>query len=321
LLDVLLFANFISHQTYGWNYNIEIAVDTSMTTPILFAMLHADGCAVGVYEFGTVEGCDGPVAVDGAVVTPSFAAEAEAAADLSVPSVVMADQIALLGDNVPPFPMTMETPSVVAYSVVSSGPGFLVMHTDNGGAPGPVLGYAAVADGLNINVSIGLGIPGVALTAVMFPMLHVDTCEIGAYEFGTVEGCDGPVVVGDAVLTFPINVAPSMTFEDQALDTHDDGMTYLHIDSALIDAHGWMVIHSSADGAPGPVLNQYPLLSGNNKDIEIALDAAAAGAQVFPMLHYDTCEIGVYEFGAVEGCDAPVFVNEAVVVAPLAITQ
>jgi hypothetical protein len=160
----------------------------------------------------------------------------------------------------------------------------------------------------------------VALTPVVWPMLHVDTGTVGTYEFGTVEGADGPVRVNDAVLTFPINIAPSMTFADQALDAHDDGM-YLHIDSVLIDAHGWLALHSSSDGAPGPVLTTAPLLHGLNTGIELAVDPAAAGAQVFPMLHYDTCELGVYEFGTVEGCDGPVVVDGNVVVAPLAITE
>ncbi|MDX2140943.1 MAG: hypothetical protein SF123_22860, partial [Chloroflexota bacterium] len=194
--------------------------------------------------------------------------------------------------------------------------GFLVIHSDNGGSPGPVLGVAPVSDGLNRDVFVEISGD---ITPVVFPMLHVDTGAVGTYEFGTVEGADGPVRVFDAVLTFPINIAPSMTFEDQALSIHDGEAPHLHIDAVLIDAHGWLVIHSSADGAPGPVINQIALMPGLTRNIMIEVDAELAGAQVFPMLHYDTGVPGVYEFGAVEGADAPVFFNEAVVVAPLAI--
>lgn len=401
----------------GWNYNIGIAIDAAAATPTLYAMLHTDDCAVGTYEFGAVEGCDAPVAVDGAVVTPAFNAailhmndqmvsddgmvtaaavtmdaagwlvihsdnngapgpvlgqtlvEAGTTTDVMValaadgrtdalwpmlhvdtgaagtyefgtvegadapviigervattqittlPSVRVMDQVVLYADNSAMAGMAMDA-TITAQSVVSDGPGFLVIHLDNNGAPGPVAGYAAVADGLNTDVVITLD-PAVALTPVVWPMLHVDTGTVGTYEFGTVEGADGPVRVNDAVLTFPINIAPSMTFADQALDAHDDGM-YLHIDSVLIDAHGWLALHSSSDGAPGPVLTTAPLLHGLNTGIELAVDPAAAGAQVFPMLHYDTCELGVYEFGTVEGCDGPVVVDGNVVVAPLAITE
>jgi len=290
--------------------SVTVIVAAEGRTDNVWPMLHIDDCAIGTYEFGTVEGCDAPVIVDGAVATTQMT---------TVSSARVADQVVIHGDNAPEgaMMMMMDAPAVMAKSVVSVGPGFLVIHTEADGAPGPVAGVAAVSEGLNVNVNIVLDMN--APTPNLWPMLHVDDCAVGTYEFGTVAGCDAPVRVNDAVVTFPISAAPSMTFSDQALEMHDDGEMNLHIDSALIDAHGWLVIHSSADGAPGPVLNQYPLLSGNNTGIEIAVDPAAAGAQVFPMMHYDTCAMGVYEFGIVEGCDSPVFVAEAVVVAPLAI--
>ena len=39
-------------------------------------------------------------------------------------------------------------------SVVSDGPGWVVIHADNNGAPGMVLGHAAVSDGENTNISV-----------------------------------------------------------------------------------------------------------------------------------------------------------------------
>jgi hypothetical protein len=68
------------------------------------------------------------------------------------------------------------------------------------------------------------------------------------------------------------------------------------------------------------VIGTHPLLAGLNTDVEVEIDAAQAGEQVFPMLHYDTGEMGVYEFGEVEGADGPVRVGENVVVAPLSLT-
>ena len=54
-----------------------------------------------------------------------------------------------------------------------------------------------------------------------------------------------------------------------------------------------------------------------NQNIVVALDPAAAGDLVFPMLHYDTNDNGIYEFTVVEGADGPVFVAGEVVVGPL----
>jgi mono/diheme cytochrome c family protein len=146
-------------------------------------------------------------------------------------------------------------------------------------------------------------------------MLHTDTGAVGTYEFGSVEGADTPVVVDGNPVTFGINAAPSLTMADQALE-----MNSIHIEAALIDAPGWIAVHSSQDGAPGPVIASYPLAAGLNKHIFIAVDAAQAGAQVFPMLHYDTGAAGVYEFGMVDGADLPVVVGGNPVVGPLNLT-
>ena len=389
----------------GFNYNVQVAIDAGAATPTLFAMLHMDTGEVGTYEFGQVEGADGPVVVDGAVVTPRFNVNVLNVTDQfldgnsvrvasvtaqergwivihadndgkpgpvlgqtlfnagttenlvvflngeptdvlwpmlhldtgvsgeyefgavegadpplkvgdrvavtpiwTVPHMRVADQIVLYGDAM----TMMDTPTLVAQSVLSEGAGWLVVHSDADGSPGPVLGVAPVAAGLNVNVTVDLAVDG--LTPVLWPMLHVDTGEAGVYEFGQVEGADGPVRVNDAVLTFPIHAAPSLVMEEQEL--HE---SHVHIEQALIDAHGWLVIHSSQDGKPGPVIGTYPLIKGLNTDIEVEVDPAGVGSQVFPMLHYDTGEAGVYEFGQVEGADGPVVVGGNVVVAPLTI--
>jgi hypothetical protein len=207
------------------------------------------------------------------------------------------------------------TPMFRVDSVVSEGPGVVVIHVDNNGAPGPVAGWAFVDSGTTLNVMVALD-QAVELTPVLWPMLHVDDGAVGTYEFDGSSGLDNPVAVDGSVVTFPVNVAPSMSYESQALT---DGM--LRINSALIDAQGWLVIHDGASGSPGPVLASYPLLAGLNRDIMIPVDAMAAGELVFPMLHYDTGELGAYEFGMVEGADGPVRFAGAVVVSPLEIMQ
>jgi cytochrome c5 len=390
----------------GWNYSYEVPIDAANATPVLYAMLHTDTGAAGVYEFGTVEGADGPVVVDGAPVTPAFNVSVLNAADQAfdgslrvasvtvaqpswvvihsgdasspgpvlgqtlvnagttanvlvtlsgdvtpilwpmlhvddntagtyefgtvegadapiavgdqvatlpiwtVPHMVVEDQIVLHGDGAA---MGDAAPTLVAKSVLSAGPGFLVVHADVNGGPGEVAGFVAVPDGLSTNVTVELD--AAKLTPVLWPMLHVDTGAVGTYEFGTVEGADGPVVVDGNPVTFAINAAPSLRMEAQTLSENE-----IYIDSALIDAPGWIAVHSSQDGAPGPVIGTFPLLAGLNTNVEIEVDPAQAGEQVFPMLHYDTGEMGVYEFGTVEGADGPVVVGGNVVVAPLSLT-
>ncbi|GAB5494780.1 MAG: hypothetical protein Phog2KO_49950 [Phototrophicaceae bacterium] len=385
----------------GANYNVVVDIDTTLATSTLYAMLHSDTGEVGVYEFGTVDGADGPVAVDGEVVTPAFTAEIVAASDQmmgmnaitidsvtssvdgfvvvhagdaesfgavlgfaavpagtstdvvveldgemsdvvwpmlhvdtgeagvyefgtvegvdgpvvvegsvatmpiwTVPHMRVADQIVVHGDGMDMMDMT---PTVYADSVLSADAGWLVIHADNDGAPGPVLGQTLLEAGLNTDVAVELEGD---VTPVLWPMLHVDTGEAGVYEFGTVEGADGPVVINDNVVTYAINAAPSIVYAGET-----DG-TNLTVESALIDATGWLVIHADNDGAPGPVLGQVQLYPGLNNNLTIALEGDVTET-VFPMLHYDTGESGQYEFGTVEGADAPVAVGGNVITGPL----
>jgi len=391
----------------GWNFNVQVPIDDTVTTPTLFAMLHSDTNEIGTYEFGTVEGADGPVSVDGTMVNPSFrvsmlhafdqfvannqvrvhhvvvdqptwvvihadadggpgpvlgqtlvnpGANADVMVDLTgaatpvlwpmlhqdtgeagvyefgtvdgadlplaagdqtavlpiwtVPHVRVDDQVVLHGEGFDMTGMEGTTPTLVAQSVLSQGLGFLVIHADANGAPGPDIGHAAVPDGLSTDVAIELNADG--LTPVVWPMLHQDTGTVGTYEFGTVEGADPPVIADGNPLVFAVNAAPSLVLEDQALEGNA-----FRIASALIDAPGWIAVHSSVDGAPGPVIATFPLVPGLTKNIEIQVDPAQAGAQVFPMLHYDTGAPGVYEFGTVDGADNPVSVAGNVVVGPV----
>ncbi|RME87448.1 MAG: hypothetical protein D6770_09365, partial [Anaerolineae bacterium] len=44
--------------------------------------------------------------------------------------------------------------TVTVAEVVSNGPGWIVIHAQADGKPGPILGYAPVADGVNKNVVV-----------------------------------------------------------------------------------------------------------------------------------------------------------------------
>jgi hypothetical protein len=271
----------------GTTTDVMVPVEGEITE-FLWPMLHVDTGTVGTYEFGTVEGADGPVIVNGVVATtPIYVAGV---------SMRVHDQIV--------------TDVVKAESVVSDGPGFLVIHADNAGAPGPVIGFAPVVDGTNANIEVPVDAAGV--TPVLFPMLHVDTGVAGTYEFGQVEGADGPArtVSGD-VLTYAISAAPAIEYVGTLSGTT------LTVSSALIDGPGFLVIHADNGGAPGPVLGFTPLVRGLTHNVVVELSADGMTETVFPMLHVDTGELGVYEFGTVEGADGPVRVAEQVVTGPL----
>ena len=68
-------------------------------------------------------------------------------------------------------------------------PGWVVIHADEDGAPGPVIGYSALPAGINANVKVAVDPEGV--TGVLYAMLHVDKGEAGVFDFP--DGADVPV--------------------------------------------------------------------------------------------------------------------------------
>jgi plastocyanin len=103
-------------------------------------------------------------------------ADADVAAAIT-PSVAVADQAIVDG-------------TVTVVQVVSTGPGWLVIHAQQDGNPGPVLGYSPVAEGENSDVTVMIDL-GQA-TETLYAMLHTDAGVVGSYEF---PGADVPVLV------------------------------------------------------------------------------------------------------------------------------
>jgi hypothetical protein len=151
----------------GVNSNVVVKIDSYTATPKLYAMLHVDAGKVGTYEF---PGADVPAMVAGKMVSPSFVVT-----DLD-PRVTVADQ--------------PTGGTVTVAEVLANGPGWLVVHADKNGAPGPVIGWAPVSEGLVRDLKVT--IDSAKATPVLYAMLHVDAGKVGTYEF---PGPDVPVMV------------------------------------------------------------------------------------------------------------------------------
>src|SRR5690348_4738110 len=61
---------------------------------------------------------------------------------------------------------------ITVASAVTNAPGWLVIHADDKGAPGQVIGYAPLAVGTNTAVTVTLDTAHT--TDVLYAMLHVD---------------------------------------------------------------------------------------------------------------------------------------------------
>jgi plastocyanin len=230
--------------------------------------------------------------------TEAPAAEVPAADPMITPSVTVADQEIVDG-------------KVTIDQVVSDGPGWLVIHAQADGKPGPILGYSAVTSGANAAMMVE--IDAANATEILYAMLHTDAGELGAWEFPN--GPDTPVMIGEQVITpaFAITgglpmeeaITPSVTVADQEIV---DGK--VTIDEVVSDGPGWLVIHAQADGKPGPILGYSAVASGANAALMVAIDAANATETLYAMLHTDAGELGAWEFPT--GPDTPIMVGEQV---------
>jgi len=211
----------------------------------------------------------------------------------------------------------IENGTVTVDSVVSVGPGWIVIHSEADDAPGPVIGYAAVEDGENEDVVVEIDVD--LATETLYAMLHADTDEIGVFDF---PDADPPVEVeGEIVMqAFTVTaglpevvveeeeeVTPSVTVQDQEIVNES-----VVVQEVMSDGPGFIVIHADEEGAPGPVIGYTAVEHGQNLNVVVSIDVEMATDTLWAMLHEDTDETGEFAFPET---DPPVEVEGEVVMA------
>ena len=151
--------------------------------------------------------------------------------------------------------------TITVASVDMPAAGFVAVHSDAGGSPGPVIGTSRLlSPGTSTDVRITLDSPLTADTD-LYPMVHIDTNGNGAYEFGQVDGVDGPAltaggdvaVVGAAVTVDGAGDADAES--DDAGDAAASGDDTITIEDFAFDgvtevAVGTTVVVTNVDSAP-----------------------------------------------------------------------
>jgi hypothetical protein len=144
----------------------------------------------------TLAACGGG---DDAVDATTPASDAPEAADAASDDVATAPVTLTLADQ------SGDGTSVTVGSVDLPSPGFIAVHSDAGGSPGPVIGVSALLPaGNSSEVVVALDEP-LTGAGTVFPMAHIDTDGNGVYEFGSVDGpgvtAGGDVAVGPVMIT------------------------------------------------------------------------------------------------------------------------
>ena len=151
--------------------------------------------AVGVAATLVLAACGGDDDDDASSDTTSGTTEgpAEEPAESSVDAGAVAMQPASVTFDAQDSDGTM----IVVASVELPADGFIAVHGDGGGSPGPVVGHSDLLPaGTSTDVMVMLDAPLEADTT-LYPMAHIDTDGNGVYEFGSVEGVDGPALTAD----------------------------------------------------------------------------------------------------------------------------
>lgn len=139
---------------------------------------------------------------------------------------------------------------IVVASVTLPSPGFIGVHGNDGGAPGPVVGHSDLLPaGTSTDVTVTLDTP-LESTDLIFPMAHIDVNENGEYEFmppdevtdGPASTADGEVAVVGAEVTVSGTSAMSSSIEVASTDLGemlvdgDGNSLYLFIPDAQGDS-------------------------------------------------------------------------------------
>jgi LPXTG-motif cell wall-anchored protein len=102
---------------------------------------------------------------------------------------------------------------VTVAEVNASQDGWIAVHIDEGGKPGPVIGHVAAPKGKSTNLAVKLE-QDVKVGSKLWPMLHIDAGTIGTYEF---PGPDAPVVVNNNIVMKQITITAAATAPAAAL--------------------------------------------------------------------------------------------------------
>jgi hypothetical protein len=158
--------------------------------------------------------------------------------------------------------------TVTIDKVISQGPGWVAIHIQgvNGEISGVVIGKQHVEDGETTGVIVELDDPASA-TPTLYAMLHADTGELGKYEFGSVQGADGPVE-GDPSAVMPSFQLVQAEANQPELVVHDQVVNNtVAIASVVSNGPGWLVIFDDQ----GVNLGQEKIEKGQRENFTVPI--------------------------------------------------
>ncbi len=274
----------------GLHEDVPITLPWRETSPDLLAVLYADAGRPQRLDF---PGEDEPVMVNGDMVAQAFRVTLP-------PDVFVLDQPLVNGE-------------IVVERVVSDGPGWLVVHFDDDGDLGLIIGFVPLVDGVNEVVTVPL--VETAVTDELFIMLHSDEDPVGEFDF---PGGDPQRLYNGRVMDpvpFRINPGNALFTRDQILQPDENGRdAIVTVPLVMADLETWVVIRRDDDGEQGEIIGQVWLPAGVNREVMVKVDPAQVTDTLYAVLHHDAD--GDQNFDYPEGGDQPLLRNRRIIQAP-----
>jgi hypothetical protein len=251
------------------NNDVTVTIEPLQVSPVLVAMLHTDGGASGEFEF---PGADEPLQWEAAAVATTFAVDIQ----MLLPAITVADQ------------EVGEDGLIRVENVLAPGPGWLLIHADEAGAIGPILGLAYLDEGINEDLVIA--IPWRQATPRLYAALYEDSSRPRRLDY---PDADLPVLVNDEplVIPFAVTLPPDVFVLDQPVANNQ-----VIIERVISHGPGWLVVQVDDGGSPGLIIGYAPLVAGLNERVVVTVPRASATAQLFVMLHQDVDPIGEFNY-------------------------
>lgn len=188
--------------------------------------------------------------------------------------------------------------TVTISKVTADKDGWLIVHADADGSPGPILGYSPVQTGENEDVVVE--IDSAQATETLYGMLHVDAGTEDVLDFPGGDDVPATDSQGNIVTpSFVLNIINSVSASDQELADDET----VNIDEVVSAGPGWLVVHADADGKPGAILGMTPVQKGVNMGVGVEIDSSNATETLYAMLHVDAGTEGAFDFP--DGEDVP----------------
>ncbi|MGH8874985.1 MAG: COG4315 family predicted lipoprotein [Acidimicrobiia bacterium] len=174
--------------------------------------------------------------------------------------------------------------AVVVASVTLPSPGFVAIHGNADGAPGPVIGHSdLLAVGTTTDLTVTLDEP-LSATDMVFPMVHIDINGNGEYEFFPPDVViDGPGTFADGEVAV---VGGTVTVVEEGAGGPSLVVAATRLGEHLVDGEGRTLYLFMPDNQGDPTCNDqcadnWPALTGSleaGEGVDATLLAAAARA-------------------------------------------